>query len=176
MGPTLRRRTACLAAFSLILWLIPAPVLSSASGGRIEGLVLDADGRPAAAYEVVLVEPSGHAVATSVIAADGLYSFKDLAAGRYAMGIQRPDGAVAPVAAEPVSLEAGQLVRRDITLMEADAEQVSRAAAHYQVDVWWVSRTRGEKIWTVVGIIGGLGLLWYLLKDDRQITASEVIP
>jgi hypothetical protein len=185
MHGSLRRSISGILALTLLLSCAPAFSASATPGGRIEGRLLDPSGRPAAGYEVVLVEADGEPVASAATTREGLYTFGDVAAGRYAMGIRNPEGALAPVAAEPVAVAGGQLVRRDVALVRSNAQQVGDAAVDYGLGTWWVSRTSAEKTWTVVGMVGGLVLLFFLLEDDdddddvttqQEPTASAILP
>jgi hypothetical protein len=178
----LRRPTALLSVLVLLTGFLPAVGASPASGARIEGRLLGPEGRPLEGYAVVLVEAEGEPVATSTTSGNGLYSFRRVEAGRYAMGIRNPDGAIAPVAAAPVRVAEGQLVRRDVALVGSDAARVGEAAVDYGLGTWWVSRTPAEKTWTVVGIVGGLVALFFLLDDDdddddeTEGVASAILP
>ena len=161
-----------LLAFSLV----SLPTSAAPAPARIEGLVVDPGGTPAAGYEVVLVEPSGQAVAAATTDPRGLYSFRDVADGSYAMGLRDPRGEIAPVIAEPVNVAPGALVRRDIALRAVDPAIADQAAINYGLGEWWVSRTKTEKTIVVAGFVGGLVLIYFLLEDDDETKASPSSP
>lgn len=169
-----RTVTACTVVLALLFSGLPA--LGAPSPARIEGLVLEPGGAPAAGYQVMLVEPAGRAVATATTDERGLYSFREVAGGTYAMGLRDPAGALAPVLAEPVEVAQGSLVRRDIALRTVQPAVAERAAANYGLGEWWVSRTRGEKTITIVGLVSGLVLLYFLLEDDNKTTEDGASP
>lgn len=157
--------------FSLLLWLAPAPALASGANGRIEGLLVGVDGRPAQDLKVHLIDGQGKAVAQSSLDGEGLYSFKDLPAGDYSLGIENAEGQMAPVAAPPIELGDAELARRDLKLMQADASTMNKATtANYGLGVWWAGLSPAAKTWTIVAIIAGLGITWSALDDDDEET------
>ena len=93
---------ACLTIFSMLLWIAPAPALAFDGGARLEGLLLDTSGMPAKGLKVHLIDADGKAMALASASQEGLYSFRDLPAGEYSLGIENGSGQMAPVAAPPV--------------------------------------------------------------------------
>jgi len=169
-------RTAVARTVLLALTLSSFPALAAPTPARIEGLVVDSAGTPAAGYEVLLVEPAGQAVASATTDQGGLYSFREVAGGSYAMGLRDPRGGIAPVLADPVRVEPGSLVRRDIALHTVQPAVAQREAVHYGLGEWWVSRTRGEKTITIAGFVGGLTLLYFLLENDNKTKEQGASP
>ena len=174
MHSTGRRLTAGVLCSSLMLLWFPASAWSATPvGGRIEGLLLDVEGLPAAGYHLVLVDPDGNATEAEAVSEEGLYSFRDLPAGTYSMAIQSRDGRFAPVAAAPVRLRSGQLVRRDVRMIEASPEQVDQAAANFGLRVWWIGLRKRDQILWSIGMIGFGVILWLLLTDDDKETVAS---
>lgn len=171
MSEIARRSTALTVLLAFALASVPA--LASPAPARLEGVVIGAGGEPAAGYRVVLVEPSGGEVAEALTDSRGLYSFSEVAAGDYAMGLRTPEGEQAPVLADPVNLAPGMLVRRDVALQPVRRDAARRAAANYGLKEWWVSRTGTEKGLVIGGFVGGLALIWFLVDsgDDEVVTS-----
>ena len=162
------RSRSLLAAVTLVA-LVVGGIPASAAGGRLEGLVVDLDGRPATDHRVHLIDTAGNAVADSRIDDEGRYSFRDLPAGAYGIGVESPDGHVAPVAAAPVELGAGQLARRDLRLVRADAEtQADAAGSSYGMGLWWAGLSPAAKTWVIVAIVVAAGITWAALDDDEE--------
>jgi hypothetical protein len=136
------------------------------AGGRVEGLVLDVQGRPAVGYLVHLIDEHGEARRTTTSSA-GLYSFHDVPAGAYGLGIETPQGAIAPSSEPPLRLAAGALVRRDLRLVTADALAVSRAAtANYGIGTWWGSLGPGAKAGVLVATLAVAWGIYEAVDDD----------
>jgi hypothetical protein len=74
MSPTVKSIAACVTILSLMLWISPAAMANDAAG-RLEGLVVGVDGRPASGYTVHLIDESGEEHAQSTADDQGLYSF-----------------------------------------------------------------------------------------------------
>ncbi len=176
MPGLIRRATTFVVLFALAV--VTTPGFATPSMARLEGLVLGTSGEPAAGYRVVLIEPSGREVDQAITDARGLYSFPAVGAGTYAMGLRTPDGEQAPIFADPVQLAPGNLVRRDVALRPVPGAVADRAAVDYGLGEWWVSRTKSEKTFVLVGFIGGLALIYFLMRsdDDEQQQASPSSP
>jgi hypothetical protein len=114
------------------LVLAVAPAQAEAGGARLEGYLLGVDGRAASGYKVHLIDGEGQDVAQSSTSDEGVYRFRDVTAGAYSLGIESPEGRMAPVAAPPVRLSADELARRDIKLVESgDAERETVERENY---------------------------------------------
>jgi hypothetical protein len=159
---------------ALILTLAGAPALA---GGRIEGLLVDVDGRAAAGFRVHLIDSSGTDVSRAAASEGGIYSFRDLPAGRYSLGVESPDGKVAPVASPPVRLSENELARRDIKLMPATPEaREAVGAANADFGLWWAGLSPWAKTWSVIGVLAFLGVTWAALDDDDEHHATPMVP
>lgn len=159
--------TVLLIVLALLLVQWPAPAQSSRPGARLEGLLVAVDGRPASDHTIHLIDERGDAVARAATTDEGLYTFGDVPPGEYALGIENPQGAFAPVAAAPVRLGASELVRRDVKLMVADSRQLqSVTAGDSSIRLWWVGLSRPAKVWTVIGGIIIIGITIAALDDD----------
>ena len=96
---TPKRLAASLTILAMLVWMVPAPVLASGGSARLEGLLTGMDGRPADSMTVHLIDQRGQDVARVATTDEGLYSFKDLPAGEYSLGIESAEGKMTPVAA-----------------------------------------------------------------------------
>ena len=68
-------------------------VLPAAADGvraRLEGLIMGVDGRAATGHRVHLIDERGQAVGQVTTTLEGSYSFKDLSAGGYFLGVICP--------------------------------------------------------------------------------------
>ena len=113
MRSPFRNLAAVATVLALLTW-VASPALADADGARLEGLLLGVDGRPATDMRVHLIDDEGRDLAQVATSDDGLYSFKDLPAGEYSLGIENAEGQMAPVAAPPVRVGQGELARRDL--------------------------------------------------------------
>jgi hypothetical protein len=140
---------------------------AAAGAARLDGIVVGLDGRPASGYRVHLIDAGGRAVAASAADDHGSYSFRDVAAGRYALGIETSAGAMAAVAAPPIDLAPGQLARRDVRLLQGDPAQVQATTnANYGLGTWWAGLSPAAKAWTIIGIVAVVGISAAALSDD----------
>lgn len=163
---TLRAAVTRLTIVGLLLGIAPIRLPADERMARLEGLVIDARGRPAAGATVYLFDDSGVTRAEAVSSSEGLYSLSGLAAGHYGMSVRTPEGIVAPVSSAPVEVRAGGLVRRDLKLVQADAATVDRAlTANYSFGSWFGGLTGAEKAGVIVGFIA-VGALIYTAFDD----------
>ena len=175
MDPTkLRAAVARLLIAALVIATAPIPALADERPARLEGLVVDAQGRAAAGATVYLFDDAGATRAEAVASPEGLYSLSNLAAGHYGMSVRTTEGILAPVAAAPVRVAQGELVRRDLKLVEADAATVDRAlAANYSFGSWFGGLTGAEKAGVIVGFIA-VGALVYTAFEDDEPAASPM--
>lgn len=178
MRRTIRLVAARVTIVSLLLYLVPISTLAAGSGARVEGLVIDFDGRPAEASTVYLIDRDGQPRAQVGTDQDGMYSFVDVAAGEYGMGVQTADGVAAPVSGPPLRLDDGQLVRRDVKLVEADAQMVQQTSGMNYAGGWWSNMSGGEKVGAAIGIIVFIALVIeaFSSEDAREIPSSPTNP
>jgi len=153
----------------VVLILMLAPVRAEAAGSRLEGLVLDLDGRAATDHVVHLIDLEGRDVAQSSTSDDGVYRFRDLASGEYSLGIEHGEGRVAPVAAPPVRLGHDQLARRDIKLIRATGEeQADVGKKNRSFGVFWASLSPVAKAGMLLGTVVVLGVTVQALDDESR--------
>jgi hypothetical protein len=165
MSKTHSRIVARLTLLALALALAPLP--SQAAGARLEGYVLAVDGRAADGHRVHLIDDSGRDVGQATTSDEGLYRFRDLAGGSYALGIENPEGRVAPVAAPPIRLGQDELARRDIKLVQADQTQRETVGQeNNSFGVYWAGLSPAAKAWSVIGVFVILGVAIVALDDD----------
>jgi hypothetical protein len=175
MCRTLKSLAAHTTLFALMLWIVSPPNLAAGgSGARLEGLVLDLDGRAAAGHRIHLIDTGGQDLAQSAVGEDGLYSFAGLGAGQYSLGVELPDGTLAPVAAAPVRLGDDQLARRDLKLVTSDADMTNAALqANHAVGQWWGDLSNPGKAWTIVGIVVAAALIYDALDDETPASPVD---
>jgi hypothetical protein len=167
-------RARSLVAAATLVAMLAGGLPISAAGGRLEGLVVDLDGRPATDHRVHLIGSDGRPVASSRVSGEGRYTFPDLAAGEYALGVESPGGLVAPVAAPPVEVGADRLVRRDLRLVRADADaQAEAAGSSYGMGLWWAGLSPAAKAWVIVAIVVAAGITWTALDDDEEPSSPD---
>jgi hypothetical protein len=158
---------ASLTILALLLWIAPAPVLAADGFGRLEGLLLDTEGKAASGFAVHLIDAEGRSLVKAEASEQGIYSFKDLPEGRYSLGIENPDGQFAPVSSPPVEVGPNELTRRDLKLLKTDSETMNMAATeNYGLGMWWSSLTPAAKTWTGVAIIVIGGITWAAFDED----------
>jgi hypothetical protein len=167
---------AYLTIFALLLWIAPAPALATSGDARLEGMLFGVDGRPAGNMRVHLIDEQGDDVAQVATTEEGLYSFRDLPAGQYSLGIENGSGQMAPVAAPPVDLGNGELARRDLKLMEADPGSMQSATqANYGLGQWWAGLTPAAKAWTVVAIVAVVAITASALSSETKASETEIL-
>ena len=173
---TLKAVAANLTIVALLFCAAPMSLLAGEGGARLEGLVIGAEGKPAPGATVYLFDDQGVTRAQAVSAEDGMYSLRDLPAGRYGMSVQTAEGVVAPVSSAPIRLAGGQLARRDLKLVEADAATVDQAlTANYGFGSWFKGLTGAEKAGVIVGFVA-VGALIYAAFDDDDTTEQPSSP
>lgn len=166
------KTVARLVMVALVLAL--APVQAQAGGARLEGYLLGVDGRAASGYRIHLIDDEGLDVAQSLTSDEGVYRFRDVTAGAYSLGVESPEGRVAPVAAPPVRLGADELARRDIKLIASgDAEREAVERENYSFGVWWAGLSPAAKAGSVVGVFVILGVTVQALDDEDQGTPQS---
>ena len=174
---TLRAVLASLTIMALMFCIAPASVLAGEGGARLEGLVIGAEGRPAPGATVYLFDDNGVTRAQAVSAEDGIYSLRDVPAGQYGMSVRTAEGVVAPVSSAPIRLEHGQLARRDLKLVEADAATVDQAlTANYGFGSWFGGLTGAEKAGVIVGFVALGALVYAVFQDDNNPTETPASP
>lgn len=172
MRSILQPALACVLVVTLLQ--VPVSLAAGAAAGvsRLEGLVLDADGRRAEGFRVHLIGSDGTVAGSTTSSVKGTYSFKELSPGSYSLGIESPAGWVAPVAAPPVRLADGQLARRDVRLVPSHAGAINQATrANYGLGLWWAGLSPAAKAWTIVGIVAVVGIT-YAAVDNGEADAS----
>jgi len=174
MNDTVKSLAARLTILALVLYFVPIAAVASEPGARLEGLVIDADGTPSSGVTVYLFDEQGQTRAQATAADDGIYSMRDVPAGAYGMGVQTADGAVAPVSSPPVRLAKGDLVRRDLKLVEADQASVDQAlTANYGFGSWFKGLGAGGKAGVIIGFVAFAGLLYKAFDDDDSDPAEQ---
>lgn len=170
-----RKALASLTILSLVLAVSPVIGQPSATGARLEGLLLGVDGKPVEGFSVLLIDETGTVRSTATTESDGMYRFRDLRAGSYGLGLESPDGAGAAVRSEPTKLADGQLVRMDIKLLEPEpGASLAPGANQKGLGVWYAGLTRRGKIltWVAVGVLVTTTVI--ILADDED-DASPII-
>ena len=149
----------------VLLTLPPSHVL--AGGARLEGYLVNVDGRGAPGFRVHLIDAAGADVAQAPSSTEGVYRFRDLSPGSYSLGIENPQGLMAPVAAPPVDLSADELARRDIKLVEAGpGVRETVGQENFSFGMWWAGLSPASKAWAIIGTVVILGLTITALDDE----------
>jgi len=160
---------AGLTVVALVCAAGPGPLVAGTGSARLEGLVIGAQGKPAAGAKVYLFDDDGATRAQAVSAQDGVYSMRDVPAGRYGMSVRTPEGIVAPVSSAPIRLADGQLVRRDLKLVEANDAAVDRAlTANYGFGSWFKGLSGPEKAGVIVGFVAVAALIYSAFSDNTE--------
>jgi len=168
MSKTERRIVAHLTLLILILAIVPTPT-EAAGAARLEGVVLGVDGRAAGGHRVHLIDDTGHDVAQAMTGDEGVYRFRDLSSGAYVLGIENPEGLVAPVSAALIRLGNDELARRDVKLVQADQAQREMASnENGGFGVFWAGLSPGAKAWSVIGVFIILGITIEALDEDEN--------
>lgn len=177
MNDTVKSIAARLTVLALLLYFVPIAAVASESGARLEGLVIGADGMPSSGVTVYLFDEQGQTRAQATAADDGVYSMRDVPAGAYGMGVQTADGTVAPVSSPPVRLAKGDLVRRDLKLVEADQDSVDQAlTANYGFGSWFSGLGAGGKAGVIIGFVAFAGLVYKAFDDEDSIPEQPSSP
>lgn len=177
MNDKVKSVAARLTIFALLLYIAPVAALASPPGARLEGLVVDADGRPSSGVTVYLFDEDGQTTAQATAADNGIYSMRDVPAGAYGMGVQTAAGEVAPVSSPPIRLTGGELVRRDLKLVEANEAAVNQAlTANYGFGSWFKGLSGGEKAGLIIGFVAFAGLLYAAFESDDDQPETPASP
>ena len=154
---------------ALLLWILPSPIEASAGPARLEGQVVGLDGQLAEGFQVHLIDEDGAEVASAETDDHGVYSFEQVEAGSYGLGVGSPDGQLAPVAGPPIDLDEGQLARRDLKLIQTDEPRPQDLSGiNPSVGSWWAGLSTPAKAWTVVAIVVAAWLTYEALKSDDE--------
>ena len=163
---------------SILLLLAPAvpPLAAPLADTRLEGQVLGFDGRPATGYRVHLIDATGEDFVRAAVDAEGAYRMRRVPAGRYDLALETPDGRYAVVEGSGVKVREGQLVRRDLKLLERDpAAPTSLAASSTGFGTWWAGLDNGARAWTIVAMVVVGGITLEALSSD-ETSQSETLP
>jgi hypothetical protein len=157
---------------SLLMCFVPATSLATARGARIEGLLLDVDGRAAEGFAVLLIDDQGRETAKAVASTGGLYSFTGLAEGSYSLAVEDLEGLKAPVVAPPVKLDSQQLARRDLKMVTSDPLATGQALeGNAFLNTWWAGLSTGGKASAMVLLAATIYGVFEAV--DSQDPASE---
>ncbi len=168
------KSVSVLSILALLVASMP-PALAAPDDARLEGLVLDLDGRPAAGYHVHLIDDSGAERGHAAVDEGGTYTLDGISPGSYALALQTPDGRFAAVDAPPLRVREGHLVRRDFKLIERDpADPANPAQPAYGFGTWWAGLPVTGKVWTVVAVVVFLGFTVEAFSSDEAV-ASEFL-
>jgi len=167
------------ALVSICLLLVPA-VPSQAgplTDTRLEGMVLDLDGRPAVGYGVHLIDSAGTDSVRAVVDENGDYRMRGVSPGRYDLALETPEGRYAEVKAATLKINEGQLVRRDLKLAAQDPSSAPNLAysSSNGFGTWWAGLDKGARAWTIVAIVVVAGITYEALSSDEN-PASQTLP
>jgi hypothetical protein len=166
-----RRGVAAVLALWLSLVSSGLPALAG-SGGRVSGLLLDANGKPARGHALVLLDAQGAEVARGAAAPSGRYAVENVPDGTYVAVVEAPDGTRAAVAAAPLEMRGGR-ERLNLRLVE----QGDEPTAVPTTGQWWGALPTAGKVWVVAGVVALTGIALAGLDDDAgEIPASPSNP
>ncbi len=170
-------RAAVSTLLALVLGVQQAPLRANSGGARLEGFLIDVDGRAASGFRVHLIDSRGEDVAQATSSDQGIYAFRELPAGTYSLGIENTEGQIARVAAPVLRLGSDELARRDIKLLliEADnaaaGDTATRTAGGF--GVYWAGLPPAARAGSVVGFFVILGLTLSALDDESNATNTN---
>jgi hypothetical protein len=168
-----RQGTSWVALTSIALAVAAPVAVAAPPAASLEGLVIAVDGRAAAGFGVHLIDEDGRAVARAAADEGGRFTFAELPPGSYALGIETPEGRLAPVAAPAVRLAAGERARRDVKLVAAPvAGAPAWTGRNHGLGLWWAALSTASKAWVVVGGVAIVGITVAALGDDDDDDAS----
>ncbi len=165
-------RLACAA----LLAQLPPPALATGvpAGAVLQGYVMGLDGRGAAGFRVHLIDAQGRDAAQAATDGAGVYRFAELAPGAYSLGIESPDGTLAPVAAAPLRLQPGELARRDVKLVEASAQELERVGLENRsFGLFWAGLSPLAKAGSILGVFVVLALTLSALDDESAGSVTD---
>ena len=172
-------RVAASMVLALVMGFPQASLRADAGGARLEGFLIDVDGRAASGFRVHLIDATGEDVVQATTSDRGIYAFRDLPAGSYELGIENTEGLIARVAAPALRLGADDLARRDIKLMQAgDAPDGPEGPAGGTTDaaggfgVFWAGLHPAVRAGSVVGVFVILGLTLSAVDDESNATPN----
>ena len=170
-----RVAVSTLLATVLGLGLPQAAPRANGGGARLEGFLIDVDGRAAAGFRVHLIDSVGEDVAQATTSERGIYAFQALPAGAYSLGIENSEGQIARVVAPALRLGSDELARRDIKLMQTDnaAADDSDDATPGGFGVYWAGLPPAVRAVSVVGVFVILGLTLSGLDDESNATNTN---
>jgi len=163
------------ARLTLVVLVLALVTPAQAAGARLEGYLLDVDGRAASGFKVHLIDGRGGDVAEASTTGEGVYRFRDLPSGSYSLGIEDREGRMAPVSAPPVRLDDDELARRDVKLVQAgqlERERVGRE--NFSFGVFWAGLSPVAKAGSVIGTFVLLGFTIKALDDDAEPAGSQI--
>ncbi len=169
-------RAAVSTLLALVLGLAQAPPRANAGGARLEGFLIDVDGRAASGFRVHLIDSRGEDVAQATASDRGIYAFQELPAGTYSLGIENTEGRIARVAAPALRLGPNELARRDIKLLKQADNAAAGDPASDSDDgfgIYWAGLPPALRAGSVVCIFVILGLTLSALDDESNATTTD---
>lgn len=161
------RLLAALVVLSLLLGS-PSGLLAATAGGRVHGLLLDAEGRPAAGHALILLDAEGVEVARGAASSSGHYSVANVPRGTFTLVVEAPDGSRAPVATAPLAVR-GTAYRLNLRLVEQGDEDT---AVPTESGSWWGNLPTTGKVWAIAGGLAITAFVVAVIDDDAETPAS----
>lgn len=160
---------------ALLVFVAPTGAIAAVANSTIEGMIVGVDGRAASGYTIHLIDENGTVVRHVLTDASGTYTFANLPAGNYGVGIETPDGMMVPVATPPISVTADAVVHRDVKLIEADAQTANQVAtSNPAVGSWWAGLSGIAKAGVIVGLAAVTWGVVDALDDDDEPLSSPM--
>jgi hypothetical protein len=147
----------------------PSGLLAAAAGGRVHGLLLDAEGRPAAGHALLLLDAEGVEVARGSASSSGHYSVGNVPRGTFTLVVESPDGSRAAVAVAPLVVR-GAAYRLNLRLVE-QGDQPDTAVPTASGS-WWGNLPTTGKVWAIAGGVAIAAFVVSVIDDDKETPAS----
>ncbi len=173
MAPNHRILAAILAS-AVVVAGPPIPA-SAGDNGALEGRLVVGDGTFAAGNVMLLLDRSGDLVARTGVAENGAYRFASLAPGSYRLAVEDAAGRLAPVLGPGAEVRSGSTAQRVVKLVRDSGDgRLAPALIGPKSDSWWARQTRNQKIFALVGLVVGAGVIFTAVDavTDDETPAS----
>ena len=162
-------RLVALVVLSLLLGSTSSLLAAASAGGRVQGVLLDSENRPAAGHALVLLDGEGVEVARGTANTSGHYAVANVPRGTYTLVVEAPDGSRAAVALAPLAVR-GSAYRLNLKLVEQGDEPDT--AVPTASGSWWGNLPTTGKVWAVAGSVAIAAFLVAVIDDDAETPAS----
>ncbi|MDQ7007476.1 MAG: carboxypeptidase-like regulatory domain-containing protein [Acidobacteriota bacterium] len=149
-----------------------APLFAQPATAALRGVLLDAEGLPAVAYQVGLRSAEGDLFLSAPATIDGHFNISDLPAGRYRLVAFDEKGAEFPVLSEEITLKPGTVERLEIRISgtsappgrAASSSTAPAGGAGRHLVQWW----KGFPLAAKVGVVAVGAFAVYQAVDSSD--------